>query len=33
MGAGMAQKVMTSFIDDIDGSEAKGSVRFALDGE
>jgi len=33
MGAGMAQKVVTSFIDDIDGSEAEGSVRFALDGD
>jgi uncharacterized membrane protein len=32
MGAGMAQKVVTSFIDDIDGSEAEGTVRFGLDG-
>jgi hypothetical protein len=30
--AGMAQKIMTSFVDDIDGSEAEGTVRFALDG-
>jgi hypothetical protein len=29
----MAQKVMTSLIDDIDGSEAEGTVRFALDGD
>jgi hypothetical protein len=29
----MAQKVVTSFIDDIDGSAAEGSVRFALDGD
>jgi hypothetical protein len=28
----MAQKIQTLFIDDIDGSEADGTVRFALDG-
>ena len=28
----MAQKVQTLFIDDIDGSAAEGTVRFALDG-
>ena len=28
----MAQKIQTLFIDDIDGSEAEGTVRFALDG-
>jgi hypothetical protein len=28
----MAQKIVTLFIDDIDGSEAEGTVRFALDG-
>jgi hypothetical protein len=28
----VAQKIMTSFVDDIDGSEAEGTVRFALDG-
>ncbi len=28
----MAQKVQTLFIDDIDGGEAEGTVRFALDG-
>ncbi len=28
----MAQKIMTLFIDDIDGSEAESTVRFALDG-
>jgi|SRR5579859_4697734 len=28
----MAQKVLTSFVDDIDGTEAEGTVRFALDG-
>jgi hypothetical protein len=28
----MAQKVQTIFIDDIDGSEADGTVRFGLDG-
>lgn len=28
----MAQKVQTLFIDDLDGSQAEGTVRFALDG-
>lgn len=28
----MAQKVQTIFIDDIDGGEADGTVRFGLDG-
>jgi hypothetical protein len=28
----MAQKVQTLFIDDIDGGDAEGMVRFALDG-
>lgn len=28
----MAQKAPTRFIDDIDGGEAAGTVRFALDG-
>jgi hypothetical protein len=28
----MAQKVQTLFIDDLDGSEAAGTVRFGLDG-
>jgi hypothetical protein len=28
----MAQKVQTLFIDDIDGGEAEGTVRFSLDG-
>ena len=28
----MAQKIQTLFIDDLDGSEADGTVRFALDG-
>jgi hypothetical protein len=28
----MAQKIQTLFIDDLDGSEAEGTVRFALDG-
>ena len=28
----MAQKVQTLYIDDIDGGEADGTVRFALDG-
>ena len=28
----MAQKVQTLFIDDLDGSAAQGTVRFALDG-
>ena len=28
----MAQKIQTLFVDDLDGSEAEGTVRFALDG-
>jgi Lsr2 len=28
----VAQKVRVSFVDDLDGSEAEGAVRFALDG-
>lgn len=28
----MAQKVRTLFIDDIDGSEAEGTIQFGLDG-
>ena len=28
----MAQKVQTLFVDDLDGSEADGAVRFGLDG-
>jgi hypothetical protein len=28
----MAQRVQTLFIDDIDGSDAEGTVRFGLDG-
>jgi hypothetical protein len=28
----MAQKIQTLFIDDIDGGEAEGTVKFALDG-
>ena len=28
----MAQKIQTVFIDDLDGSEAEGTVRFGLDG-
>jgi Lsr2 len=28
----MAQKIRTLFIDDIDGGEADGTVRFGLDG-
>ncbi len=28
----MAQKVRVSFVDDLDGSEAEGTVRFGLDG-
>jgi hypothetical protein len=31
-GVQVAQKIQTLFIDDIDGSEAEGTVRFALDG-
>lgn len=28
----MAQRIQTLFIDDIDGDEAEGTVRFGLDG-
>lgn len=28
----MAQKIQTLFVDDIDGGDAEGSVRFGLDG-
>src|SRR5689334_18611194 len=28
----VAQKIQTLFVDDIDGSEAEGTVRFGLDG-
>ena len=28
----MAQKIQTLFVDDLDGSEAGGTVRFGLDG-
>ena len=28
----MAQKVQTLFVDDLDGSEAEGTVRFGVDG-
>jgi hypothetical protein len=28
----MAQRVQVSFVDDIDGSDAEGTVRFGLDG-
>ena len=28
----MAQKIQTLFVDDIDGGEAEGTVRFGLDG-
>jgi len=28
----VAQKIQTLFIDDLDGTEAEGTVRFALDG-
>ena len=28
----MAQKVQTLFVDDIDGSDAEGTIRFGLDG-
>ena len=32
-GSSVAQKIQTVFIDDLDGSEAEGTVRFGLDGE
>jgi hypothetical protein len=28
----MAQKIQTLFVDDLDGSDAEGTVRFGLDG-
>ena len=28
----MAQKVQTLYVDDLDGSEAEGTIRFGLDG-
>jgi hypothetical protein len=28
----LAQKIQTTFVDDIDGSEAEGTIRFGLDG-
>lgn len=28
----MAQKIQTFFVDDIDGGEAEGTIRFGLDG-
>src|SRR5256886_10147744 len=31
-GEPVAQKIQTLFIDDLDGSEAEGTVRFGLDG-
>src|ERR1700677_587070 len=31
-GVHVAQKIQTLFIDDIDGSQAEGTVRFGLDG-
>ena len=31
-GDAVAQKIQTVFIDDLDGSDADGTVRFALDG-
>jgi nucleoid-associated protein Lsr2 len=31
-GSTVAQKIQTLFIDDLDGSEAEGTVRFGLDG-
>src|SRR5580693_10567322 len=30
--ASVAQKIQTLFIDDLDGTEAEGTVRFGLDG-
>jgi len=32
MEIGMAQKIQTLFIDDLDGGEAEGTVSFGLDG-
>src|SRR6201995_3785339 len=31
-GSVVAQKIQTVFVDDLDGSEAEGTVRFGLDG-
>jgi Lsr2 len=31
-GAALAQKIQTLFVDDLDGSEADGTIRFGLDG-
>jgi Lsr2 len=31
-GATVAQKIQTIFIDDLDGGDADGTVRFGLDG-
>ena len=28
----MAQRIQTTFIDDLDGGEAEGTIRFGLDG-
>ena len=28
----MAQKIQTLFVDDLDGSQAQGTVRFGLEG-
>jgi hypothetical protein len=32
MEIGVAQKIQTFFVDDLDGSEAEGTVHFGLDG-
>jgi hypothetical protein len=32
METGMAQRVHTLYVDDLDGSDAEGTVRFSLDG-
>jgi hypothetical protein len=32
METAMAQKVQTLYVDDLDGSDAEGTVRFGLDG-
>jgi hypothetical protein len=32
MEIGMAQKIQTLFVDDLDGTEAEGTVHFGLDG-
>src|SRR6185503_9756943 len=31
-GEPVAQKIQTLFVDDLDGSEAEGTIRFGLDG-